>query len=384
MTDKRYRVIILGAGFSKPAGLPLADELWREILARSKNLWGRASMLNDDLDAYIEYRKDCDGINLTRETVNFEEFLGYLDIEHYLGLRGKDTWSRDGNEGQVVVKTLIGEILAQRMVMIDRIPELYLEFARRLKPGDYVLTFNYDILLERSLDSIGKAYRLFPNRFKSVSRYSGIVDSSKEEIVILKLHGSIDWFDKKRYLDLEQSYKEQGAQDPPNDIVFNSKENWNLSKVVDGPRHDNDPLSYMYRVAEIEDLYKKQLMFLATPWMLTPSTNKIVYASPLGDFWNGLSVSGGYNLGMAIIGYSLPFHDIYARQTLYSLSKNYQEVYWDEDIFGKKKTPLVLVDFQPSREKVESFKESYRFIDLTKAELHMDGFNFEAIEKIFA
>ena len=199
----------------------------------------------------------------------------------------------------------------------------------------------------------------------------------------MKLHGSIDWFDKKRYLDLEQSYKEQGAKDKPNDIVFNSRENWNLSKVVDGPRHDNDPLSEMYRVAEVEDLYKKQLMFLATPWILAPSTNKIVYASPLGDFWNGLGVSGGYNLGMAIIGYSLPFHDIYARQTLYSLTKNYQEVYWDEGIFERKKTPLVLVDFQRSQEKIESFKKCYRFIDFNKAELHMDGFNFEAIEKIF-
>ena len=77
--------------------------------------------------------------------------------------------------------------------------------------------------------------------------------------------------------------------------------------------------------------------------------------------------------------YSLPFHDIYARQTLYSLTKNYQEVYWDEGIFGKKKKPLVLVDFQRSQEMIESFKKSYRFIDFKKAELHMDGFNFEAI-----
>lgn len=114
MNEKKYRVFILGAGFSKPAGLPLADELWQDILARSKNLWGRANMLNEDLDSYIEYRKDCDGINLSRDTVNFEEFLGFLDIEHYLGLRGKDTWSRDGNEGQIVVKTLLGKCLGIR------------------------------------------------------------------------------------------------------------------------------------------------------------------------------------------------------------------------------------------------------------------------------
>ncbi len=53
MINQKYRVIILGAGFSKSAGIPLADELWREILVQSKSLWGRASKFNDDLDKYI-------------------------------------------------------------------------------------------------------------------------------------------------------------------------------------------------------------------------------------------------------------------------------------------------------------------------------------------
>ena len=47
------------------------------------------------------------------------------------------------------MKTLIGEILAERMPA--EVPELYLKFARILKPEDYVLTFNYDTLLERAL-----------------------------------------------------------------------------------------------------------------------------------------------------------------------------------------------------------------------------------------
>lgn len=180
-----------------------------------------------------------------------------------------------------------------------------------------------------------------------------------------------------------RSYQEQGVNEPPGDIVFNSTERWSLSKIVDGPRHDNDPLSDMYRVKDIEGLYKKQLMFLATPWMLSPSTNKIVYASPLGDFWNGLGVSGGSNFGMAIVGYSLPHHDIYARQTIYSLVQNYQGVYWNQEVFGKKKSPLVLVDFQPDQKAIDKFKQNYRFIDFDKAKLHMNGFDLEAIEKIF-
>lgn len=384
MAEKKYRVIILGAGFSKPAGLPLGDELWGHILNRSKTLWGRAGMLRDDIDAYIEYRRDCDGVELTHDTMNFEEFLGFLDIEHFLGLRGSDTWSRDGNEGQVVIKTLIGEILANHLPPNDNIPELYLEFAHRLQPNDYILTFNYDVLLERAIDAVGKPYRLFPDRYKSVSRFSGIVDTSKDEIIILKLHGSIDWFDKSQYLESVKTYKKQGANSLPSHPVFNGKVDWGLTKILDGPRHDNDPLLNMYRVADVEGLYKQQIMFLTTPWILSPSTNKIVYASALGDFWNGLGVSGGTNFGMAIIGYSLPFHDIYARQTIYSLVKNYQEAYWDEEVFGLKKNPLVLVDYKTTKDEHNEFKKNYRFVDFNKAHLHMSGFNMEAIDKIFS
>ena len=85
MTEQKHRVFVLGAGFSKSAGLPLADELWHQILAQAKFLWGRASMLNDDLDTYIAFRRECDGIELTKDTLNFEEFLGFLISNIILG-----------------------------------------------------------------------------------------------------------------------------------------------------------------------------------------------------------------------------------------------------------------------------------------------------------
>ncbi len=85
MDNLRYRVIILGAGFSKTAGLPLAYELWNIILKRANYLWGRADKLNDDIKAYIAFRRDCDGVQLAPENIDSEEFLGFLDIEHYLG-----------------------------------------------------------------------------------------------------------------------------------------------------------------------------------------------------------------------------------------------------------------------------------------------------------
>jgi len=374
MATRKYRIIILGAGFSVQAHLPLADELWMKILAKRKTLRGRAAKFNDDLDSYIKYCKECDGKKLTYESVNFEEFLGFLDIEHYLELRGGDTWSDNGNEGQIVIKTFIGEILSGYMPGPNDIPELYLEFARRLQPNDYVLTFNYDVLLERALDAVGKPYRLFPERY----------NSSKEEVIIRKLHGSIDWFDKRNYLESVKNYQKHGTKEKPNNIIFNCKEDWGLSKILDDPRHDDDPLFNIYRATDIENLYKKPLMFLATPWILTPSTNKIVYAKQLRDFWSGLGRAGGTNFGMTIVGFSLAPHDIYTRQAIYSLVKNYQVVNWGKEMYGQKKSPLVLVDCKTTEKDIEDYKKNYRFVDFRKAELHMKGFDLEAIEKIFS
>jgi hypothetical protein len=69
----------------------------------------------DDLASYVEFKKECDGVSLQPDEVMFEEFLGYLDVEHFLGLRGKETWSKEGNETQVIVKTLICQILTEYM-----------------------------------------------------------------------------------------------------------------------------------------------------------------------------------------------------------------------------------------------------------------------------
>lgn len=197
---ERCCIYILGAGFSRPARLPLANELWPEIRRRAKTTNERASHhFEKDLQAYIDYKRECDGKLVSPEAVQFEEFIAFLDVEHYLGLRGSDTWSQDGNETQVLVKTLIGEILTERTPETREIPKLYLDFARLLRPSDVVLTFNYDVLLERALEAAGITYRLFPSRYRNVRPGQAEVDDSKDEVVVLKMHGSVDWFDRTQY-----------------------------------------------------------------------------------------------------------------------------------------------------------------------------------------
>ena len=90
------------------------------------------------------------------------------------------------------------------------------------------------------------------------------------------------------------------------------------------------------------------------------------------------------NFGMAIIGYSLPPQDDYARQAVYTLAKNYQEGDgWEKEVSGLQKSPLVIVDYCPDDESLRKFQDRYRFIDWQRATLCTDGFNSEAIEAVF-
>jgi hypothetical protein len=74
-SDKRFRIILVGAGFSKPAGLPLGTELFPEVLARADAFYGSDNPLEEDLRDFLEYKRRCDGIQLDRNSIDFEEML---------------------------------------------------------------------------------------------------------------------------------------------------------------------------------------------------------------------------------------------------------------------------------------------------------------------
>jgi hypothetical protein len=178
--------------------------------------------------------------------------------------------------------------------------------------------------------------------------------------------------------------REKQKAAPPEHIIFSHEATLGLERLVDGSRFDTDPLRNVYRAKNLKVLYAMDLLFMATPRILAPSAAKLLYATRMNDFWRGMGDAGYYNFGMAIIGFSLPPQDDYARQILYELVTNYQRSNWDKDLFGGKKSTLTIIDFFPDAAAETRFRERYRFVDWSRANLSGEGFDLASLDKIFA
>ncbi|MBX9917430.1 MAG: SIR2 family protein [Nitrosomonas sp.] len=385
MTSKHpgFRVFVIGAGFSKLAGLPLACELFPLVKAAIERRHGRDTKFQRDLDAYIHYKRIADGIEIPELAVDLEAFLSYLDIEHFLELRGSDTWSQEGNESQLMIRAAIGEVISTHTPAADKLPAAYYRFAENLSIHDWILTFNYDVLLERAIEHVGKPYRLFPNRFTSIGKHLNTVNSKQEEVVLLKMHGSVDWFHDKQYLELRASLGPHKPNDSILHTVFDFPDRYKLTPLIDGPRSDDDPLQHFHRIRNVDRFYSENRT-LEAPFILSPSHVKFVYAEPLLSFWNGMGKSGGMNLGISIIGFSLPPHDEYIRIGLYQMISNYQGYSWNTKWLSTTlKDHVKFVDFRDSEADVMKYQQRYSFAESSKSKFYFKGFGDDALNFLF-
>jgi hypothetical protein len=191
MTDKK-RVFILGAGFSKQVDMPLATELTDLIFQKFRDDDAEdAIKWFDSLTQKIKKFSNSSKTNI-EELFHYAQFdIELLKMEQQLrpvGRRdGITSWNHaEGIESwlQHMEEDLIDTILdkqkhAKPLELIDN-------FANSLTINDTIITFNYDTLVE---DALAK---------RKVSWNHGLKDQKTGEIVILKMHGSIDWLILKR------------------------------------------------------------------------------------------------------------------------------------------------------------------------------------------
>jgi hypothetical protein len=205
--------------------------------------------------------------------------------------------------------------------------------------------------------------------------------------VPLNLDESVQMFAQYAEHAVDESIAKVYRETTPRHPIFGRDRVANAVPIVEGPRSDDDSLRRIWRVTDrltLGRLYASSSALLgASPLLLAPSRYKLVYSPTLIDFWNGMGRSGGMALGMGIIGFSLPPHDEYVLQALYSLTRNYTEYSSDTRILDKKKLPLRLVDLQPTEQGRRSYLERYRFVNWQRAECFFEGFGDAAIDFLF-
>jgi hypothetical protein len=361
-TDKTFRVFLLGAGFSKPAGLPLAGELL-PLLEQAASTYMSANgynHLSDAVGRYEEYLAETD----PSRPFDFEEFGAWLDWEHVLRLKGSATFSEFGNEPGLQLRWAIGHVL--HAAMPTELPAVYLDFARRLNTSDTVLTLNYDLLMERALEEVGVPYRRFPDRYSEIYEHYNVVDSNQpDELILSKLHGSIDW-----------TYLTGRAGDTQ----------LALGPLVEGPRAEDDPLLRIGVIPRdrLDAYYSTQRSWYENPALImNPSTAKPMGTSPLIPLWDGLGRYAYMLGGFTVIGCSLPPGDPYVLRLVHHIATDYAAGRERGDALWPQ-CRMRVVDFRQGRVPVHELRERYRFMTETHTDFFLDGFTSESLEEIFA
>ena len=199
------------------------------------------------------------------------------------------------------------------------------------------------------------------------------------------MHGSIDWFDRGRYnekvkqaTDYPQPYHVKHPLFAPDTLIESQP-------IVDGPRFTDDPLLQIYRVKNPGMVYAGSSQYWeCSPFLLNPSHGKLLYVKPLIEFWRGWGRAGGLQLGLGIIGYSLPDYDDYARQLIYKLSKNYQEYEPDFELNGRVKRPVRVLDFRAAESDQAGLRARYQFMNPKRTQYWYDGLSEKGIEWFMA
>lgn len=377
---------ILGAGFSKPAGLPLANELFDEMKRNAKSRSDTDfKILNNLVAQYCKLERVVNGKHIDDTTIHIEEFISFVDllqvipVDYKLGILGESKRIADGLQPSANwIRYMIGLTINQYLRKRDKESnQLYREFAKRLTPGDVIITFNYDTLLEIALEELGREFRYFPFA-QANPDWSGfgsnVRNPNSNEIIVLKIHGSIDWFDKSGYSNCAECTRRQPEDRSTAHPVFAS-DRFNPSPLVYSERQNDDPLKMLHRIRSVEDYYVESDEPIPhdVPFIIAPSYNKLLHISKLRELLkNTLSMPPWHNQ-VVVIGYSLPKYDDYARL---ALSYVIGGCLWN-------KGSVKLVDYRKTNTSCKEFKCNYRFVDWDRVECYFGGFNENAISMIF-
>ena len=278
------RVFILGAGASRHAGYPLAAEMGQRLAAWVSTLSPEHryhSCLKQIDDAY-------GGLD------NFEAILADL-MTCPAGSKAEAL----GTARPYVLTDLQEALRDQFDVIRSTSAPLYDKLARVVRPGDFVITFNYDLGVERALHTAGL--------WDIENGYGFQVAARPTPVEVLKLHGSTNW----------------------RALLFGGRTGisvGHLGSLGDRPvLYFRPDLEYLGYQDFVDPLCRGLQSAASLPAMIMPALPKRFYfATTFGQewtgFWDGLWKRAECAIQAAdevvVIGYSLPTVDERARGML--------------------------------------------------------------------
>ena len=370
-----FRLFILGAGFSKPAGLPLGEELLqcvREVVKSKFQDAGWDGPLERDIEEWTSLYPD--------KPLDLERVFAYSHRKHYLGLSRSEERFVEASQSFVAAKEAIQQVLIRRTPSV--IPKLYRDFAKRLRPGDVVLTFNYDTLLEQALDDVDKPYSLTPEWWLD----EALKDSEEYKYVdLLKLHGSIDWYDRYFLDEIMRGYAEDGIDFVTNrDPIFGPDSSVPSECLAKGQVGAENPgvgkriLPRVFRVPNHAQHFpiKGRPVSKVVPFILPPAYDKLLGYDAILDLWEHLHEKHDSYSSMVIIGYSMPSYDSYAYEALGHLLVNYQRRGSKTAFQQHCRVPVQLITQADS---AQLALKGIPFLESSKTQVWHDGFSSEAL-----
>lgn len=237
------RVFILGAGFSKQAGIPLATELTPLLLDKFKND-GNSEMLEwfEWLANRAKWLEQAGGVS---RGLNIEQVFELAKFDTVLWKMRQHRCSLGRNAGDTphsVAESIeswlsymeydLTDVILCAQEQAEQKMESVKEFSRHLCEDDVVLTFNYDTLLEKSFNDLGKPWSY------------GFDGGGEKGTTILKMHGSINWKISPR------------NTSSPSQLLYRKED---LNVTDHGSQAPKEP-EYQYELVRVPDAKVKQFI----------------------------------------------------------------------------------------------------------------------------
>jgi hypothetical protein len=290
-------VYFVGAGLSSAFRLPNTPSLISEAVEFSRSAIG-AWLRDDDFEqklkgAFSFFYPDAAHPGFQPDVVDFFSTLRtYLDVG--AGLVG--TGFTEAPDLYRLLRRAIAHLLVDRARLIDQDKFIDHPFLNEMvKPGHIIITSNWDFLIEYFASLKG-----IPLRLTSRSRHL-----RTNEVVLLKLHGSVDWCQ----VSARAPNRSDGDFATLKELQFGTHPYRHAL-----PREPNEIIRV--RCLPINNAWQKLKSRSRETYMVTMVTGKADDLGPLREVWRDAYRALSRASRLEIVGYSMPADDVEIRTIL--------------------------------------------------------------------